>query len=110
MDITLEELNNITIINIKGEFQIGNVEKFVEIWDDQMKKKPKAIAINCKDLEYIDSSALGTLVKFLNSSRSKGIKLQFFDLNPSIQNIFKTTRLDNFFTFTTRKKLEKDFL
>jgi len=69
----------------------------------------KVIAINCKELEYIDSSAIGTLVKFLNNATSKGIKLQFFDLNPSIQNIFKTARLDNFFTITTRENLEKDF-
>jgi anti-anti-sigma factor len=109
MEIRLEESSNITIINIKGEFHVGNVAKFEEVWHAQVEKKPKAIAINCQDLEYIDSSAIGTLVKFLNNAMSKGIKLQFFDLNPSIQNIFKTARLDNFFTITTREKLEQEF-
>jgi anti-sigma B factor antagonist len=110
MEIKLEELNNVTIINVKGEFHVGNVGKFEEVWHAQVEKKPKSIAINCKELEYIDSSAIGTLVKFLNNAMSKGIKLQFFDLNPSIQNIFKTARLDNFFTITTREKLEKEFI
>jgi len=110
MDIKLEEMQNVTIINVKGEFHVGNVGKFEEVWHSQVEKKPKAIAINCKELEYIDSSAIGTLVKFLNNAMSKGIKLQFFDLNPSIQNIFKTARLDNFFTITTRDKLEKEFM
>jgi anti-sigma B factor antagonist len=109
MEIRLEESSNITIINIKGEFHVGNVAKFEEVWHAQVEKKPKAIAINCHELEYIDSSAIGTLVKFLNNAMSKGIKLQFFDLNPSIQNIFKTARLDNFFTITTREKLDQEF-
>jgi anti-sigma B factor antagonist len=109
MDIKLEELPNLTIINVKGEFHVGNVAVFEDIWHTQVEKKPKVIAINCKELEYIDSSAIGTLVKFLNNATSKGIKLQFFDLNPSIQNIFKTARLDNFFTITTRENLDKDF-
>jgi len=109
MEIIIEELLNVTIINLKGEFFVGNVGKFDEEWRAQVEKKPKAIAINCKELVYIDSSAIGTLVKFLNSAMNHGITLQFFDLNPSIQNIFKTTRLDKFFTITTREKLEKDF-
>ena len=110
MEIKLEEMPSITIINVKGEFHVGNVGKFEEVWHSQVEKKPKAIVINCQELEYIDSSAIGTLVKFLNNAMSKGIKLQFFDLNPSIQNIFKTARLDNFFTITTREKIEKEFM
>lgn len=109
MDIIIEELLNVTIINVKGEFFVGNVGKFDEVWHRQIEKKPKAIAINCKELVYIDSSAIGTLVKFLNSAINHDINLQFFDLNPSIHNIFKTTRLDKFFKITTRDEIEKDF-
>ena len=43
-------------------------------------------------------------------SRRKWIKLVFYDLNTAIQNIFKTARLDNFFTITTKEKLEKEYL
>ena len=77
MDIKLEELANVTIINVKGEFHVGNVGKFEEVWHAQVEKKPKAIAINCKELEYIDSSAIGTLVKFLNNAMSKGCPVRF---------------------------------
>jgi len=110
MELNVEQKNTMTIVHIKGEFHIGNVNKFEELWHGLIEKKPEVIAIDCRNLEYIDSSAIGTLVKFLNNAMSKKIKLVFFDLNNAIQNIFKTARLDNFFTITTREKLEKEYL
>jgi anti-sigma B factor antagonist len=110
MELNVEQKNSVVIVSIKGEFHIGNVNKFEELWHGLIEKKPEVIAINCKELEYIDSSAIGTLVKFLNNAMSKKIKLIFFDLNAAIQNIFKTARLDNFFTITTREKVEREYL
>ncbi len=110
MDFTVEELPKVTIISIKGEFYVGNVARFEELWETQVEKNPNAIAFNCEELRYIDSSAIGTMVKFLNNAVSKGIILRFFGLNPSIQNIFVTARLDKFFTITTRENLEKEFM
>ncbi len=110
MNIKLEELPNAAIIHIKGELRIENTERLVEIWKTQLDRKPKAIGINCNDLEFIDSSALGTLVKFLRNAETKSINLQFLDMSPSLLNIFRITRLENFFTMTTREKFEKDLL
>lgn len=109
MELSFEEKNNVIVVNIKGEFHIGNVNKFEELWHELVEKGFPVIAINCSELEYIDSSAIGTLVKFLNNAMSKKIKLLFFDLSSAIQNIFKTARLDSFFTITTRENIEKDY-
>lgn len=110
MDLSVEESEKVTIIKVTGEFHIGNVNKFEELWHSLIEKQPPVIAIDCKDLEYIDSSAIGTLVKFLNNAMSKKINLLFFDLNKAILNIFKTARLDNFFTIITRDELESKYM
>jgi len=110
MNFETEELPNATIVNIKGEFYVGNVARYEEFWQEQIKKKPNAIVFNCKELVYIDSSAIGTLVKFLHNATSEGVKLQFFNLNPSINNIFQIARLDKFFTITTREEVERNFM
>lgn len=110
MELSVEELDKVTIVKVTGEFHIGNVNKFEELWHSLIEKKPSVVAIDCSDLEYIDSSAIGTLVKFLNNAMSKKIKLVFFDLNKAIQNIFKTARLDNFFTITSRSQIQKDYI
>jgi len=109
MKIIIEKFPEITIINLNGEFYVANVVKFEDVWNTQVKNKPEVIAINCKELTYIDSSAIGTLVKCLNNAIHNNIKLQFFDMNASIMNIFKTAKLDKFFTITTREKLDQDF-
>jgi anti-sigma B factor antagonist len=110
MNLNSQELDKLTIIQIEGEFHIGNVVKFEELWHTLIEKKPSVIALDCSKLDYIDSSAIGTLVKFLNNAMSKKIKLVFFDLNKPIQNIFKTARLDNFFTITTREQIKRDYM
>jgi len=110
MELQVEEFEKVTIIHVTGEFHIGNVNKFEELWHTLIEKQPPVIAINCSKLEYIDSSAIGTLVKFLNNAMTKKIKLLFYDLNDAIQSIFKTARLDNFFTIMSKTQLEKEYL
>lgn len=110
INISVDDRKGIIVIAISGEFYIENIQKVENIWNEQVMKAPGTIAIDCSELQYIDSSAIGTLVKFLNSAMNKDIKLVFFDLNSSIQQIFKTARLNNFFTITSREKFEQEFL
>lgn len=110
INISVDDRKDIIIITISGEFYIENIQKVENTWNEQVMKSPGTIAIDCSELQYIDSSAIGTLVKFLNSAMNKDIKLVFFDLNSSIQQIFKTARLNNFFTITSREKFEQEFL
>jgi len=110
LQVTVEKNNRISIMRIMGEFYIESIQKVEKIWDDEVAKAPDIIAIDCADLMFIDSSAIGTLVKFLNNAMSKKIRLVFFDLSPSIQQVFKTARLNNFFTITTRDKFEREYL
>lgn len=110
MELITEEISDVAIVKINGEFNIGNVNTFEEYCQGLLNKNPKTIAINAKDLQYIDSSAIGTLVKFLNSASSKNIKMVIFDLSDSVLNIFKTARLDNFFTIITKQEFDSKFL
>ena len=109
INVSVDDRKDIIIITISGEFYIENIQKVENTWNEQVMKSPGTIAIDCSELQYIDSSAIGTLVKFLNSAMNKDIKLVFFDLNSSIQQIFKTARLNNFFTITSREKFEQEF-
>ena len=76
MIMDIEEHKKIIIIHIRGEFYIDNIEKAEETWNKQIEKEPEVIAINCSSLESIDSSAIATLVKFLNIAMNKKMALQ----------------------------------
>jgi anti-sigma B factor antagonist len=110
IEVKTDEFGDIIIIHICGEFYIENIQNVEEVWNLQLMKNPKIIAINCGNLSYIDSSAIGTLVKFLNVSMNRKIKLIFYDLSPLARQIFQTARLNNFFTIISKEEFESVYL
>ena len=110
MNIQVEEYNSLIVISIIGEFFVEHIQQVNDVWNEQVAKKPKIIAINCKELNYVDSSAIGALVKFLNNAQEKRIKLLFYDLSTTIKQIFDTAGLDTFFTIITRSEFESKYL
>jgi len=110
LSFIIEEKPGVVIIQIKGELYHEKVSELEHVWEDQVKKPAGIIAINCAGLKYIDSPAIGALVKFFNEAMQKKKKLVFFDLSPTIRTLFDNARLERFFTITSRDKFEKDYL
>ncbi len=110
MDISVEEHGKTIIVRISGEFYLGNIKEVEKMWDEQVQTGPRVIAFDCSELSFIDSSAIGTLVKFLNNSDKFDIKLIFFDLNNSIEKIFSTAKLNKIFTITSGQEFREDYL
>jgi len=106
MEIVINKNEKIFIISISGEFHVGNVVKFKSKWNTIVEDKPEIIAINCSGIAYIDSTALGTLIHFLKFLTTKDIDLVLIDLSFAVEAIFKTTKIDKFFTITTKEKLK----
>ena len=107
--ITTEEQGEIMIMHLDGKLFLEALPNLTKKWDSMVRKEPRIIAINCKNLYSIDSSSIGTLVKFFNETMSKKIQLVFFDLNPSIRKLFRTTHLENFFSITTGEQFRKKY-
>lgn len=103
----VEEKSDVIIIHIEGDFYIEYIDRVEYLWNEQVAKKPKIIAIDCGEIKYIDSTAIGSLVKFLNDAMSKQIRLIMYDLSCPIQKLFEAARLKKHFTLTTKKQFEK---
>ena len=110
MDITTESFGDVVIISLRGKFFLGNVHEFEEIWENQLAKNPQTIAIDCKKLKFIDSSAIGTLVKLLNSVDSSMAEMIFVDLSKSIISLFNRAKLNRVFKIVQRDSFEKEYL
>ena len=61
-------------------------------------------------MTFVDSSAIGTFVKFLHNSMALNFKLVFFDLNESISRIFGKAKLNKIFTILTREDFESLYM
>lgn len=110
VDISYEEHGNVVRMTIAGEFYIESIQRAEDTWREIVEKRPKAIGINCKNIKFIDSSAIGVMVKFLNNAMKLNIELVFYDLSDSVLSVFKTAKLGNFFKIMTKAQFEQEYL
>jgi len=110
VSIDVEDHAKLQIIKIKGEFFLGYVRQVEETWNKTVALNPEVMAIDCSEMTFVDSSAIGTFVKFLHYSMAHTIKLVFFDLNESISRIFNKAKLNKIFVIMTREEFEKMYL
>jgi anti-sigma B factor antagonist len=108
--INSEPHDKVTIISIEGDFFLERIDLVKDVWQKTISDKPKAVAFDCSKIKYIDSSAIGALVKFLNQAKDEGIELIFFDLSESVTMVFTTAKLSSFFKTMTRAAFEAEYL
>ncbi len=108
---TVDELNNnVIIIHISGEFRIEMIGKVEEVWNRELAKKPGVIAFDCREMEYIDSSSIGTLVKFVNAATNRKVEFVLYGLNREVTKIFETARLTRFFGIMSAQEFKGKYL
>ena len=95
----------IHVVQLSGKFSIEQVGQFDASVTKDMIKNVKTVAICLSDIEYIDSSALGSLIKMMNMVKSTGKEFVLFDIAEPIMNIVRIANLDKFFTITTSRSL-----
>jgi len=110
VSIDIDDRGSVKIIRIKGEFFLGYVRQVEETWNSLVSAAPEVIGIDCREMTFVDSSAIGTFVKFLHKSVTHNLRLVFFDLNESISRIFNKAKLNKIFTINTREEFENQYL
>ena len=110
MEIKVEKRGNTFIFYLEGDFVTVDIPYIDKIWDEQIAKNPEIIALNFHKVVCLDSSAIGTLVKFFKHAKKNGVTLIFYALNKVINNLFEITKLNNYFTVISKEKFDKDFI
>ena len=97
MQISKTKEQDIVICNIKGDIDINSSpdirKSFTELTESQQKK----IVIDLKEVSYIDSSGLATLVEVLKRVKSYGGKLKLSNLADKVKGLFEITKLEKIF-------------
>jgi len=106
-DISISD--NLKVIQLQNHFYMDSVPKIEKDWVNLISQSPEIIAFDCSNLQFIDSSAIGTLVKFFNKAMQQNIKLFFLDVSSPIQDLFKKTKLDNFFYLEKKDSFFENF-
>ncbi len=101
--------DNVVIVNLAGEFRIEVIGDVEAVWNESIREKPRVVAFDCTEMEYIDSSSIGSLVKFVNTARNRKFDFILYGLNSDVYRIFQTARLQNFFGIISKTDFEIRF-
>jgi anti-sigma B factor antagonist len=106
MTTNIHKNGSTVIVDLNGSFDIGEVGTFELRFKSLLKQHPKNIALHMRDLLYIDSSGIGSLIRCMNYAMRENSHLVCYDLNDSIRMVFDMTHLAQFIEVLT----EGDFM
>jgi len=84
-------------VTIGGEIDIFNSAEMKKSLTDLVNQKNSDMVLDCKYLDYIDSTALGALVGVLKNVKSYGGSIYLRNVKPNLSKLFKITNLDKVF-------------
>jgi anti-sigma B factor antagonist len=98
MQTATRQIGAVTILDISGRITLGEGNVMLrEIVRDLAEKGQKAIVLNLGEVQYIDSSGVGELVKAHTTLRNQGGQLKLTNLNQRVQDLLQLTRLSAVF-------------
>lgn len=101
MHIDIHKENKILIFTLSGRYDISEVHNFESVYRQHIEDEPKIIALNLRELKYIDSSGIGSLVRCMNLALKSNIEFICYDINENVESIFKIAKLDQFISILT---------
>lgn len=87
-----------TVVEARGEIDLRYQPEFQKALLAICEERPARLVIHLGQVEYMDSSGVGTLVKIANTVKGYNGKLALVAPSPRVQSIFEITTLDKYFT------------
>ncbi len=97
MQMNKAKQKDILICNITGDIDINSSPEVRKTFGELTKTEEKKIIINLKNVSYIDSSGLATLVEILKKTKNYGGKLRLTNLADKVKGLFEITKLEKIF-------------
>ncbi len=97
MNLTEEKLNDFIKVSISGEVDICTSQQLKDRLYNIMDTYKLDLKVDCKNLNYIDSTGLGIFVGTLKKARQYDKKIHMVNLKDSIKKLFLITGLDKLF-------------
>ena len=98
MQTATRQAGGVTVVDISGRITVGEGNVVLrEIVRDLAEKGKKAIVLNLGEVQYIDSSGIGELVKAHTTIRNQGGQLKLTNLSKRVHDLLEMTRLSAVF-------------
>jgi anti-sigma B factor antagonist len=88
------QVGDITVVDVSGRISLGEESAALrDLIRDLLKDGRRKIVLDLGDVNYIDSSGLGTLVSAVSTARREGGDIKLADLTDKVDDLMEVTRL-----------------
>jgi anti-sigma B factor antagonist len=96
--IASRQIQGVVVLDISGDIDLAHSPEMRKVLLAEIKVKHIAkLFLNLKNVRYIDSSGIASLVEGLKASRDNGSRLILFGLSPSVREVMELSRLQKIF-------------
>ena len=104
--MTNREVDGASVVALDGRIVLGTeVEALREKLESLMAEGRKKIVLNMKNIQYVDSAGLGSLIAAHLNAKSQGASLKLCHLGSKLQGILQITRLATVFQVCNTEEL-----
>lgn len=97
MEITMKDEGQVSIAILKGRLDLASGTKLKEELKKTFDRDKNMFHLNLKDVEFINSSGLGSLVSIMKEIRLRKGRLTLSNLASYVKEIFEITQLSHIF-------------
>ena len=97
MELILHQQKNVNVIELSGSFDIYNASKVRSCMDQVALELPVNIVVDLAQVDFIDSTALATLIHGKKIARENQGDIRLSGLRQPVRMVFELTRLDKVF-------------
>lgn len=100
MDLSLElsDHDGVVVIAAQGEIDLGSAPRLRDLAVSRLMAGDRSLVIDLTEVDFLDSTGLGTLVAVLKRARSLGAELGLVISRERILKVFELTGLTATFT------------
>lgn len=110
MKVDIHNEKGIVIIKLKGKYNTTEAHNFNPRLIDQFEPNYNVVAINLREVKYIDSYGIGSLIRLMNISLKKNVDFLCYDLNENIKKIFKLAKIEKVLNILSEEDFTKNYV
>ncbi|RMF78462.1 MAG: anti-sigma factor antagonist [Planctomycetota bacterium] len=85
------------LVRLRGEIDLRSSPMLRERLLDLVERRPQRVILDLSDVQYMDSSGVGTVVELKRRLDRAGAPIVLVGLQPRVRSVFEITKLDQFF-------------
>jgi anti-sigma B factor antagonist len=98
VQIVARAIHGWTILDLSGDIDLANSPAMRKALLGEIKeKRTSRVFLNLKNVRYIDSSGIASLVEGLKASRDLGSRLILYGLSKTVREVMQLSRLQKIF-------------